>query len=94
MELNPNCSEATVRINISNLNEDEIEELRQAIECLCMSHNYEPAECDTYTDSVFGIKTIVVSGDFPYNYGDDIDILIEKARQKFKKVIDYEYAEP
>lgn len=88
IELNPNCSEATVRLRIDNLS---IEEKRALSEYLTELEEDTDFWYDAGwgTGSIFGIEIISISGDMPYNhYGDLIERL---SRLPFWGKIEHEY---
>jgi len=77
MILNPNCSEAIMRINLMNLKEEERKVLKEHIKEL-------EDEGSSYSDSiwydtdwcesdVFGTKIIEIKGETPYNHWDELE---------------------
>lgn len=89
IELNPNCSEATMRINVNDLNDEQIDELKEAIENIDIEKG-EVRFNSTGNDSIsikdiFGIKVIEVDGDFPFNHVEPLENVIKEKEWKFKK---------
>lgn len=91
IELIPNCSESTFRIDISNLTEEEIAIIKSTWDAgvkKFMKENddeYEPEGSDLYEKSIFDKKVLEADGDFPYNCSDTIDEIVEAAEKKLKK---------
>lgn len=80
MLLNPNCSEAIVRIRIDNLSDIEIESIMGLIKS--WETNSDDWDCNsgTYYDrgNIFGIEYIEINGQFPY---DNYDLVKEKLKK-------------
>lgn len=97
-----NCSESTVRLNISKLSEEEIDklqkelmafiierqnedELNKRLEIKNKSLNEVTADFDSLTyetylsiSEIWGIKTLTVHGDFPFNNSEDMNAFIDE----------------
>jgi hypothetical protein len=93
MQLNPNCSEATMRFNVTNLSEQMTKKLMKALEEIEAEHSTEngnniPDEdawwYDTsfYIETIFNLTTITINGDTPYN---NPEKLLEALREKLKE---------
>jgi hypothetical protein len=97
IELIPNCSESTFRIDISRLNEDEIKTIKSVWNAgikKFMKENddeYEPEGSEIYEKSIFGKKVLEAHGDFPFNCGDTIDEIVSDAEKKLKKKLRTEH---
>jgi len=78
MMLNPNCSEATMRIDLTGLSEEEIKGIEDLLEKLTSGDEKEEWWYDTDWERVdiFGKDIIEIKGDTPYNsYEELIDYL-------------------
>lgn len=90
IELNPNCSEATVRLRTDFLNEKEKKALEDYIIDLEKDTDFW-YEANWYHHSMFGMEIISINGDMPYNHYDD---LIDKlSKLPFWGKIEHEYDE-
>jgi len=84
MILNPNCSEAVMRISLNKLSEKEKDTLHKYIEELDKLANDESDEYDwwyeTYTkdDSFCGINWIELEGETPFNHWNKLERYIKK----------------
>lgn len=90
MILYPNCSEATMRINISKLPETEIKKLEKLFKDLNESKDedgYNSFADNTSWDiqKIFGIKVLVCKGDYPFNNGDELNEAVKKAVPMLKE---------
>ena len=66
IELNPNCSEATVYLDVTKLSERELQVLLEYLERLESSDEWYDTNVDVNT--LFGLKVVRISGETPYNY--------------------------
>ena len=93
MGINPNCSEATVRIKINDVDDKAVKELIAKLELETNQEEESIGEWDdektskkefewyeTYIseETMFGIDCIKISGDAPYNNGDQIADVIDR----------------
>ena len=92
--INPNCSEATVRLRIDNIPEETISKLLKEIEINCGYHDnstedqdwddqkvekeYDWGETSVWRNKVFGVDCINIKGDAPYNSSEEIKTIISK----------------
>jgi len=63
--INPNCSEATMRIRTDNLSKEEVAEIILCLERLTHTDNWY--DTNYYEDTIFNIPVITITGDVPYN---------------------------
>ena len=74
IELKPNCSESTWRLNISKLTDEEKQKLTKLLEDLEKTEGNEKIP-DTeqwfstsfWTEKIWGIDTMIIKGEVPYN---------------------------
>lgn len=81
--LNPNCSEAIMRLRIDKLKEKEIEKIENQMEE--MEGEEWWAETNWKRMKIFGIEAIEISGNAPFNNPDNIKGKLEKL-PFFKKI--------
>ena len=95
INLIPNCSEATFRIDVSNLSKEEIEKIK-----VIWEHNVKermkedgdedcdpPEGSDLVETSIFDKQLLQASGDFPYNCSDTVDHIVAAAEKALKKTL-------
>lgn len=86
--INPNCSDATIRISLKGQDEAKIKALKKKLDLELDGDDCSPkiGEWDDdkkkkefdfsegYIDdkSIFGMRVLEIRGDAPYNYGEDI----------------------
>jgi acylphosphatase len=86
--VNPNCSDATLRIALKGQDEAKIKALKKKLDLELNGDDYNPkvGEWDDDKKSkefdfsegfvddkhIFGMRVLEIKGDAPYNYGDDI----------------------
>jgi len=91
--INPNCSEATIRILLQGQNEKKIEALKNKLS-LEIDKDYMPEEksewdgdptrefdfSEAYINdkTIFGVRVLEISGDAPYNHGEEITSIIKR----------------
>ena len=89
IELNPNCSEATMRLNITDLPENVVKKIVKAIEQVKNENDGDEGGngwwYDTWysIDYIFNTRVITISGDAPYNHYDE---LVEELGKKLDVV--------
>jgi hypothetical protein len=68
--LNPNCSEAVMRIRTDRLSAEEKERLYNTLDGAIKNYDYE-----TYINegTSFGVQIITVSGDMPFNKSEELE---------------------
>lgn len=99
MNLIPNCSESTFRIDISNLTNKEIEKIKsiwnKEIEKFEKEENfgYEVEGKYLEENQIFSQKVLEAKGDFPYNNNETIDAIIKKCETLLKKNLKTENTE-
>lgn len=87
----PNCSEATFRIDISNLNAKEIAMVKKVWDAGVKEYEKEndwDAEGeggDLYEETIFGIKCLKSKGDFPFNGADKVKEIVKNAEEALGK---------
>jgi len=97
MELIPNCSEATFRVDVSDLSKKEIEQIKEIWE----HHVEEYMEENEYKDErpegsileesrILGKKVLACDGDFPYNASSEIKHIISVAEKGLGKKLVWE----
>ena len=84
--LNPNCSEAVMRIRVSALTKLEKRNLYKELRKAVKKYNYDT---NLFEDTIFDIKVFIVDGDMPYNDEDKLKEIINKY-----PLAEYEYSEP
>ena len=96
--INPNCSDATMRIDLTGQNSKKIEQLIKELRIrLSGDYKQRPGEWDGeeentdpwsegYIDRkrVFGIDALVITGDAPYNFGEEIGNVIKEYLPKVR----------
>lgn len=91
MNLIPNCSEATFRIDISNLTATDIKKIKFIWDHHIKDYmkkeelDEEPEGSELYEKEIFDKKLLEADGDFPYNCNGEINHIIfaiEKALNK------------
>lgn len=87
MKLNPNCSEAILRINLTNLTKQEKELLDDRIKKAEEEEGWWGETSYSY-DRVFGIDTVKIDGNAPYNSHDELIRHLNKL--PFWGKVDYE----
>jgi len=87
LTLNPNCSEQTLRIDLSNLNEEEKKALQDLVDGLEDDEEWY----DTYstTKDIFGTPVLEIDGATPYNNQDWLEDMLKKL--PFWGKVRYEY---
>jgi len=92
VNLIPNCSEATFRIDISNLSKDEIEKIKIIWEHNVKEKMKEDGDEDGEYDgselvetAIFDKKLLQADGDFPYNCSDTVDHIVAAAEKALGK---------
>ena len=78
--INPNCSEAVVRIDLRGLNMAKATILQMELEKMVEEYDYDT---EIYRSRFFEIPLIVVSGDMPYNDSAKLSNLIDKYTKKY-----------
>ena len=81
MMLNPNCSEAIVRIDLREMNEPEVMlklKLEKAIK------EYSDTNTWIYETKIFDIPILKINGDMPFNQPDTITDILEKYNTKYE----------
>jgi hypothetical protein len=100
--INPNCSEATMRIKLDGQDQKKIDGLIEKLN-LELNNNYditsskqsnwddeattkefEFSEAYVSVNDIFGIRVLEISGDAPYNMGDDMEKLVRRYLPKAK----------
>jgi len=92
MEVNliPNCSESTFRIDITNLKPEQIEKIKEIWDAGVKAFmkeektTYEPEGSELYEKTIFGTEVLEANGDFPFNCSEEIDSIIADAEAKLK----------
>jgi len=89
IDLNPNCSEATVRLRTDKLSNEEYKALVDVIK------EWESSEdwCDDTwwsEECIFGVSHIKIKGNFPYNNFNDIDSKLYNIPFGDKVEVEYE----
>jgi hypothetical protein len=89
MNLIPNCSEATFRLDPKGLGADE----RQIVKNMFVKAGdawKDNETVDLLVDHVFGKEILYWDGDYPYNGGDKIKAAMEKAEKRLGKKLNWE----
>ena len=79
--LNPNCSEAVLRIKVENMDKKEKEKMIKELQKAVKKYDYE-----TYveTNKIFDTDLVVVYGDMPYNNPDPLGKIADKYNREFE----------
>jgi len=95
MNLNPNCSEATMRINLKNLTKAEIKQLSNLLDCLSMESEKDEEskwyETSFSKENIFGISVMVIKGETPYSEGEWLEDQLKNL--PFGHLLEIEYAD-
>jgi hypothetical protein len=92
--INPNCSEATIRIALKGQKEAQIEALKAKL-VLELNNDHDEHKLPEWDDdkkspefefsegyvsdkNIFGMRVLEISGDAPYNFGDEIEKIIHR----------------
>jgi hypothetical protein len=98
--LQANCSESTIRLNLEKQPQKKIDELihKLRVELAIPEYHekqqdwddqedkkeYEWSEGYVYEKTIFGMPVLEISGDAPYNYGEEIEEVIRRYLPKAK----------
>jgi len=89
LSLNPNCSEATFRMDLSNLTQSEIDKVGKAIEEIEREHTESSKDeenwwYDTWygIEDLFGKQIMIIKGEVPYNCFDELEQALLKKLDK------------
>ena len=98
--LQVNCSEATMRIALGGQNEEKIEQLKDKLsiefgDCYIRPEDkqwddeekvkeYDLSEGYVNDKTIFGVRVLEINGDAPYNFGDQLQEIVERYLQNAK----------
>jgi hypothetical protein len=95
IELNPNCSEATMRLDLTGLTKEEINKLEELLAKVEEEHSSSDNDDENWwfetswaTKDIFGKKVIEIRGDTPFNNSDKLLDEIQKLPFKIPWEID------
>lgn len=75
LSLNPNCSEAVIRINTKRLSEEDKKKLFAELTKAVEKYDYDTG---VYENEIFGVEMIEVKGDMPYNSPKKLEVIINR----------------
>jgi hypothetical protein len=91
--INPNCSEAVIRINLTEQNRKQIDALynklclelnqcndseEQEWEDIIEKKEFDWSDASVNEKTIFGISVLEINGDAPYNMGSEIETVIRR----------------
>jgi len=79
--LNPNCSEAVMKINVSKVDKQLVEFLSNQLDEAIIEYNYET---DIFRETMFGLDIIKIRGDMPYNDPEKLIKIIEQYTDEYE----------
>jgi hypothetical protein len=92
--INPNCSEATVRVHIDGQKKRDVNALEKKLE-FELNNDYDPDKVGEWDEekkkyefdlsegyinreNIFGVNVLKISGDAPYNHSEDIMTIVRR----------------
>ncbi len=77
--LNPNCSEAVMRIRTDKMTPEQKDKLFKELETkFDSSENDEARDTSVSEEEIFGIPTIKIDGQMPYNNSEEIQEVLDE----------------